>query len=75
MTTRIDADPATGTITLKQLRDFIAQFPDCDDTGAHHQILVQTGFAETPPIHCITLVGRGCDILLQTAESIDFLPP
>ncbi len=74
MTTRIDADPAIGAITLKQLREFIEQFPDSDAADQPHQVLVQTGFAESFPIQCITLVGRGCDILLQTSESLDALP-
>jgi hypothetical protein len=69
MTTRINADPRLGTITLQQLREFIAQLPDCDAMAEPHQVLVQTGFAESSPVRCITLVGRGCDILLQTQES------
>ena len=74
MITRIDAQPAIGAITLQQLRAFIAQFPDCDEANAPHQVLVQTGFAECAPVQCITLVGRGCDLLLQTAESLEAAP-
>jgi hypothetical protein len=71
-TTRIDADPAIGAITLQQLREFLAQFPDCDDSSSEpHQVFVQTGFAESSPVQCISLFGRGCDILLQTEESLD----
>lgn len=74
MITRIDAQPAIGAVTLQQLREFIAQFPDCDDGNEPHQVLVQTGFAESSPVQCITLVGRGCDLLLQTAESMEAAP-
>jgi hypothetical protein len=75
MITRIDADPEFGTITVKQLREFLAQLPDCDDGNEPNQVLIQTAFAETSGVKCITLVGSGCDILLQTAESAEFLPP
>jgi hypothetical protein len=73
-TTRIDAIPAIGAITLQQLREFLTQFPDCDDSSEPHQVFVQTGFAEASPVQCITLIGRGCDILLQTKESLDAVP-
>ncbi len=73
-TTRIDAHPASSAITLQQLREFLAQFPDCDDSSEPHLVFVQTGFAEASPVQCITLVGRGCDILLQTSESLEAAP-
>lgn len=74
MITRIDADPTLGAITLRQLRDFISQLPEVGAADQPYQVLVQTGFAESSPVQCISLVGRGFDVMLQTAASLEAAP-
>ena len=47
----MDALDTPNGMTIRQLKDWLSEFPDCDpDTGEPHEVFVETGYGSTGPV-------------------------